>query len=359
MQEKLIQIFTWEKISSLLQNPQENPEETVIVAGMLILMLLILLILGLLIFSIIKPASDVEKKSKKSRKKFWGIVGLIACFFLFAIASFSLFYTSSPDYCKTCHEMRPEHESWKKNSHANVTCLACHQKPGPIGWADIKIRISRMALLKTAKRYEKPITTTVNDVSCNQCHDPTRRKTVRNYGIKMSHKEPLEAGFRCTDCHNTAGHGKNVVGAHYPSMNDCIQCHTGEKISTDCNLCHTKDVGTKPRAQSADYPKVHLAPPTNCRGCHSIEPCTDCHGLEMPHPQNFREPEVHAKLAAFERKKTCQKCHDDQMCDRCHRFPGHNEASWRVEHGPKAQGEFKAGCLNCHNRSRDFCGLCH
>lgn len=356
--QRLTELFSLERIKYLIQNPRENPQETVLMVGIVIILPLILLTAVLLVYSIIKRPP--EEKKKGMNKKLWTIVGilLISCLFVFAI--FSLIYSSQPSYCHSCHEMRKEYTSWKKSSHKNVTCLSCHQEPGITNWAIMKIQTSRMTYLNMTKKYPKPIVTKVSDLSCIQCHSSLDVQQISHYGIKMSHKEPLKAGFRCNDCHNTVGHGKVTVEAHYPSMNDCIECHNSEKTSTKCSTCHTKDVGVKPRAQVVDYPKVHLEPPTDCRGCHPIEKCNACHGLEMPHPPGFAQSEVHGKLAAFEKKKLCFKCHAENGCGDCHIWPSGHPDDWKKTHGPAAQGPVaREGCLGCHDRSKDFCRLCH
>ncbi|MDZ4064290.1 MAG: hypothetical protein U1E22_06420, partial [Coriobacteriia bacterium] len=101
--------------------------------------------------------------------------------------------------------------------------------------------------------------------------------------------------------------------------------------------------------------------PTDCRGCHSIETCNDCHGLEMPHPREFAATGAHAKQAGFEGQRLCVKCHDvEKFCNRCHQFgEAHGGAAWRVEHGPQTAAFGREVCEPCHHRSKDFCALCH
>lgn len=364
MKQRIIELLSWEKIIKLFQNPRENPQETVLVAGIFIAFLLILLVVFLLVYSIMSTPPEEKERAKKkgTAKRFWGVVGLILLALGFGINIFFVVYSSQPSYCRSCHQMKQEYESWTKSSHTKVTCVACHQEPGIAGWTIMKLRINRMILLKTTKGYREPITTKVNSSSCMQCHDILRAKVVQSYGIKMSHKEPLEAGFRCSDCHNTVGHGKAVVGAHYPSMNNCIQCHTGEKVSTKCSLCHIKDIGAKLRQKVVDYPKVHLEPSTDCRGCHPIEKCTRCHGVEMPHPPDWTEPGkiTHARQAAFEKKQICFRCHQGiEYCNSCHRFPGHSE-NWKQIHGDGGFAAEKA-CMSCHSEEMSpiLCRLCH
>ena len=42
--------------------------------------------------------------------------------------------TNHPTFCASCHTIAPSYESWAKSSHREVTCVACHVRPGIEGW---------------------------------------------------------------------------------------------------------------------------------------------------------------------------------------------------------------------------------
>lgn len=356
--QKLLSVINFERIKYVLTNPRENPQETVILVGILIVITLILVIFSLFLISAKASPTKVRKKASQRTKWIKWITAIGLLIILVGVSVFGLIYSSNPNYCNLCHVMRGEYQSWHKSTHSQVTCLSCHQKSGPIGWSEAKIRTLREAVLNVTKNYPQPITAQIKNLSCLKCHNKILKESITVNTIKMSHKEPINEGYHCTDCHNTVAHGNKVPQPQYPIMNSCIECHNGKNVSADCNLCHTKDIGEKPSTKISNYPLVHLPPPSDCRGCHDIQKCTACHGVEMPHPADFPKPENHASLAAFEKKNVCYRCHEETTCNDCHRFPGHS-ANWRKEHGPKASGQFKEGCLRCHTRSEDFCGLCH
>ena len=46
--------------------------------------------------------------------------------------------TSHPEFCASCHNIRPSYESWVASSHKDVTCVACHVRPGVEGFVHDK-----------------------------------------------------------------------------------------------------------------------------------------------------------------------------------------------------------------------------
>ena len=44
-------------------------------------------------------------------------------------------FSSSPLFCRSCHNMEPYYESWKTSTHNQVACIECHFAPGIRGEA--------------------------------------------------------------------------------------------------------------------------------------------------------------------------------------------------------------------------------
>lgn len=354
---RLIALFSWEKIRSVLQHPAANPKETVLIVGIFLLILLILLILVLFILSLVKAKR--EKKVIVTKRALIILSSVLVG--LLAVLSLSfLVYSSNSRFCASCHSK--EYKTWKDSTHRKAPCLACHRNPGIIGYVVSKMELYRMSVARVRGSYPTSIRAVVRNTSCLRCHGEITEKTVLRYGIRMSHKEPIASGYWCVDCHNIVAHMKVVPVERKPSMDKCIDCHNGEKVSAECKLCHSEDVGQRPTTKIANYPKVYLPPITSCRGCHDLEAegCTTCHGVEMPHPPEWMDKITHARAAAFERRQVCLKCHDfPTYCNKCHRFPGHAE-NWQEIHGA---GGFASepGCMACHTKEMSpiFCGLCH
>src|SRR5207245_10398143 len=59
-------------------------------------------------------------------------LALVACVLAFGAVATPI--TSQPTFCADCHTIAPSYESWVKSSHREVTCVACHVRPGIEGW---------------------------------------------------------------------------------------------------------------------------------------------------------------------------------------------------------------------------------
>ena len=38
--------------------------------------------------------------------------------------------SSTPQFCGTCHNMKPYYQSWKHSKHNKIACVECHISPG-------------------------------------------------------------------------------------------------------------------------------------------------------------------------------------------------------------------------------------
>jgi hypothetical protein len=104
-----------------------------------------------------------------------------------------------------------------------------------------------------------------------------------------------------------------------------------------------------------------------CSTCHVIDKfCADCHGMEMPHPEEFKT-KTHPELVKTKLDK-CDLCHQVKktgylFCNNCH----HGSASkwtydpkvkWTTQHAKAVTTNGVAGCLGtCHEQK--FCVDCH
>lgn len=349
MKEKLITLFGKEKLLDILKHPEANPRETVLFMGIIIIAVFMLLTI-IAIFAVKAPEREKRKLTLKDYLVIMEITGVI----ILLLVSAGLTYTSTPSFCKTCHVVREEYKMWKKSPHKNVGCLACHQRPGALGFLARKAELARETVLYITKSYQSPIVGEVTNTACYRCHKGIEDKDVVRYTIKVSHKEFLARGDKCTNCHNTVAHGKAVPQEKYPHMDSCVVCHNDKNASSKCETCHIEDIGTRPR-EEMDYPKVHLGEEVvNCYKCHDPKPCTDCHGTVMPHSEKFVEA-WHAREAAYAKKEICGRCHTKQFCNDCHNFPEH-PPDWPATHGTLGAD----WCIQCHNKSQYyFCDLCH
>lgn len=340
-----------------LRNPGDDPRATALTFGILAVATLIVICLLLVLFFTIESYTEKRKTAKKkmSLRNRLIIISVVVVISL-GLLSVPFYLTVQPSFCPKCHVVKGEYESWKKSSHWDVDCLACHSSPGIIGSFILYAKGAENAISYVSQKYSRPITASVNNEACLKCHRNVSKQIIRSMGIRVSHKEFLAKGYFCTNCHNTTAHGKIVPQTRYPSMDKCLVCHNGKTASSKCNLCHVKDVGKRIRKPKRTFPKTTLGELTTCEGCHKIDKCTRCHGLVMPHPPGWTDKATHAKFAAWEKKQLCMKCHDMEFCNECHNFPGHF-AGWKEAH--KQRVGFEEQCKSCHRAQEKFCALCH
>lgn len=355
-------------IITVVREPTTNLTAAVLLLAALTIVLLILVLLALA--AIMRPVrsekrdaparveTDPEKLRDLRRRRQVVVLGVVAA----ATVGVGIGYVqvAQTRACLSCHASSADvSASWSEGAHAGASCWDCHG-----GGSVATGLVSRMEYLRWVRSPVDPAKSTrrasVADAACLECHEEVLGELVETENLKMSHAEPHDAGYRCTDCHAATGHG-----VRFPRKGSrmalCLDCHDGQQADASCTLCHVTDVSRVSGTPPERFPKVELGSPTDCRGCHSIETCNDCHGLEMPHPREFATTGAHAKQAGFEGQRVCAKCHViEGFCNRCHKFgQAHQGASWRVQHGPLAQERGVASCRACHRRSKDFCALCH
>lgn len=282
--------------------------------------------------------------------------------------------TGSSEVCGTCHTGTSHSKAVRAgiaDAHRKVDCIACHESSGWLGSLSIEVP-GRFAHFANALKKDPPPTGYGSVVSapCYSCHRSVARETTtdKKRGVKMAHKQPLEAGAECRDCHTSP---KGVVSSLTVGMTPCLRCHDGKKQSSECTLCHTKDVGVATRAHidPVDLKGRDLIETPDCGSCHDVATkCDPCHGgVRMPHTQLFKAY-AHAREGTkdlwFNSGKACRTCHTAarRPCTKCHvMLPGHPVREWPALHGV---GDNAAACATCHDEKanvpgRDFCKLCH
>jgi len=169
----------------------------------------------------------------KSRKFWLIIVGFIICIIVLKSGKAVVNYTSSDNYCISCHIHPHADQSWKLSTHYNnksgtiVHCSQCHLPPegngylfakGKHGFKDVygylfkdssEINWEKKKLLENAKGF-------VYEKSCLKCHQNLFPVTLSVKGgnahlAYISGNEPLN----CINCHLNVGHyDRNAIHAH-------------------------------------------------------------------------------------------------------------------------------------------------
>ena len=215
---------------------------------------------------------------------------------------FAGWYTSRPEFCRSCHIMEPYYVSWQHSSHKDVSCIKCHFPPGVAE----KVRGKMLGLVQLAKYVTQSAgprpAAEIPDASClrSGCHE-TRLLSgrIEFQGIPFDHGPHLDElrrgkRLRCTSCHSQI-----VQGAHM------------KVTTTTCFLCHFK----------GEHFNEGLGA---CTRCHQI-PEND---FDLGGDVTFNHD------LAYEKGVDCAKCHGDLI---------------------RGQGEVpRERCGVCHNRQDDL-----
>lgn len=197
--------------------------------------------------------------------------------------------TDQPTFCAGCHTIAPSYDSWAKSSHKDVSCVACHVRPGVGGWLSDKVwagtRDAASYFLGNAPDAHN-LRATVESEVCLNCHRHILRVSevasrdlpapVNSVGLVMNHRQHMRAfqtrgqGEGCTTCHAGVVHDEPIKGyptviprGHvsadsqpwYPNhpegsylrtrgLSDCFRCHDGKTQFQDkvldrkCETCH-------------------------------------------------------------------------------------------------------------------------
>lgn len=373
-------------IGEVVAAPMANLSAALLLmAALALLLLIVVTIIALLVLPSPKPPrrpprepqADASRTAPAAarRRARAPLIGVLI------VAALVLGYagTGSDEFCVSCHADKATRSEGAGaaeateaasavDAHAGVRCIRCHEDPLPIGLTSNAAGRIRFAVRYAMGADPGGSVASVPSRRCIGCHRGILRGTIESTetGVVMSHAEPVRSGVPCLECHKDAGHRDGSQGV---SMNTCLKCHDGSQAPAECSTCHTKDTAFAVRARRT-FSFVHLPPITDCGGCHDQRSCDACHGLRMPHPQDFLDGE-HARYAGFEKKQLCWRCHTYVECGKCHAVKppglgawGHGTGDWwRREHGRVTPRGAQAGC-GCHGRSPyaragNYCAACH
>ncbi len=372
-------------IGEVIAAPTANLSAALLLlAALALLLLIIVTVIALLVLPSPKPPRQVPSRAvpksapgraTRPARTPWILIGLLAA----AALAVGYVGTGTDEFCASCHgNLATAHIAAGSQDatdtaargaiHAKVRCVRCHEDPLPLGVASNVAARVRFGIRYATGSDPAGGAGAVPSRRCLGCHRSVLERTVESTdtGVRMSHAEPVRSGVPCVDCHKNAGHRDAAQGV---SMNTCVTCHDGTKAPAECATCHTKDTAFAARSRRT-FSFVHLPPVTDCGGCHDQRTCDACHGLRMPHPQDFLDGE-HARQAGFEKKQLCWRCHTYVECGKCHSVKapglgawGHGTGDWwRKEHGRSTPQGGQAGC-GCHGRSPyaragNYCKACH
>ena len=248
--------------------------------------------------------------------------------------------SASPQFCNSCHIMRPYVSAWKASQHSAVGCVQCHYPPGLRDTLRVKFQaVTQVAKWATGTYNSKPYAE-VENASClrSGCHATsalTAKSTLHfGRGIRFDHGPHLDAAkmgreLRCTSCH-----AQIVVDRHFEvDRRTCFTCHfKGAKNGRDltpvagCVGCHETPKGSIDlgvvRLDHQEMVRRGVA----CQNCHlnvvegrgeaPRERCVTCHN-EREKIERYAQTALIHTAHVTERTIECTRCHSEIA----HRLP--------------------------------------
>jgi len=156
-------------------------------------------------------------------------IGIIIAFPLFSITYYTMVRTSTPDFCATCHEIKPAVVAWRASTHVNnaqgfvADCMDCHL-PAPHKTFDFFFAktmhgakdVFRHFTIKEYDRRENreaAYASFTND-QCQKCHRNLLAMPDRS-GAMLAHRSVLypRPGYekKCVDCHYDLVHNDRAT----------------------------------------------------------------------------------------------------------------------------------------------------
>ncbi len=274
------------------------------------------------------------------------IVSAIALIFGSYLLFLFIRASDNPDFCKSCHFMKPYYDNWASSSHNTVPCYKCHYGPGFKDYIGGKLRLLGEIIRYFAGAFHRELHTKIKDEVCYSCHkkedfmDETLEFTEKE--IKFTHAEHMgnkirEFNFKCQNCHSELVQGKHTA----VSIRVCILCHFIGKRGEPkggCGVCHGPP---KEEMLLWGVPFGHLKyikAGVSCNTCHikvtqgrgdvKAGKCEECH-VEVK-KEMFNYKRVH-KTHVRENNLSCFKCHEEikhgkiqilqvfsPLCQECH-----------------------------------------
>jgi len=262
--------------------------------------------------------------------------------------------------CRSCHDSADFVAQTRAHSHATVDCVRCHVSGGVPARLTYGFNIVFAMTLRITPTSAGQ-TTAVADAACLSCHRGVMQRKVTANELSILH-EQCTKGRRCTDCHADTAHGSAVSWITTVNMNQCIDCHSAQRVRSNCDTCHGKR-SEKERIDSGEWQRTHgpnwrqthgMGDLKTCASCHPDDYCVRCHGLPLPHNRNFVRS--HPALA-IKQRDDCAVCHQQKFCDSCHGMPMPHPVGFTPKHASIVGKQGKTVCLRCH--AEDDCTNCH
>ena len=154
------------------------------------------------------------------------VVGIVIAFPLFSMSYYTMVRTSTPEFCASCHEIKPAVVAWRSSTHTNnaagvvVDCMDCHL-PAPEDTFDFFFAktyhgIKDVAIHFLVGEYDQAAArelayTHFDNSQCQKCHRNLLHMPNKR-GAMLAHRSVVYArpGYekKCIDCHYDLVHSE-------------------------------------------------------------------------------------------------------------------------------------------------------
>lgn len=146
-------------------------------------------------------------------------IGILIAFPLFSMSYYTMVRTSTPDFCASCHEIKPAVVAWRSSTHTNnasgvvVDCMDCHL-PAPQDTFDFFFSKTYHGIKDVAVHFfsgeydrekaKESAYEAFDNRECQKCHRNLLHMPTRRGGM-LAHRSVIHArpGYekKCVDCH--------------------------------------------------------------------------------------------------------------------------------------------------------------
>jgi nitrate/TMAO reductase-like tetraheme cytochrome c subunit len=289
---------------------------------------------------------------------------------LFGVGYGAIAFTSTPSFCKTCHEMAPEHVTFEASAHNQIKCTQCHIEPGAVNMLTHKIHSMKEVYYHIVGPPDPIVQTMpVMNVNCIQCHSENRLVSATGDVIVNHEGHIKKAKIPCITCHAGVVHAKAVerginhkADLDYWTPENAVKLiskkYTSPNMGT-CIDCHNKvNNGEKP------WEDIAYSLPENTHGKHGNKKEEAGHGSEIATTEVHEDDNVHSEAAVKEHTqdiilqaigKQKKDVELSMKCETCHKEvatpKNHDRKQWNQAHGDIAFKNLDK-CMDCHEDSK-------
>jgi len=260
--------------------------------------------------------------------------------------------------CTGCHMTGEFEAQTLARSHAQVECKACHG--GTTVQSRVQFGLNQVFGMTLQVKDIDPTLAQTESSQCIACHADLSATTTSG-GLRIKHSS-CARGRDCTDCHSPVAHGEAVSWPRTSTMELCYDCHGQRGVPSNCDTCHEARLA-EDRVRTGTFAVTHgpnaerthgLGSMASCSSCHTSEKCAKCHGVGLPHPQDFVAK--HGQISGLPTAK-CATCHQESFCTDCHGYEMPHPKTFLNTHAEASEEAGLPTCQRCH--AQDDCEQCH